>query len=448
MTSSLANPFSIPSPKIDPGRRPTGGLRPDGSPDDNDRKEIGPTALAFEEWAELGIEAPDLDLLRAYRLARVRAQLAERDYAGALLTDPLNIRYATDSSNMHVWCIHNAVRACFVPTQGPVVIFEYPSAMHLSDYLPLVEEVQPMISFFYFVSGERGEEFAEEFAGKVDSLLREHGGRNRRLAVDKLEIFGVRSFDRLGIEIGDGQQVMEQARKIKDENELRAMRCAVAACEASMRVMQEAMAPGMTENDLWAVLHAENIRRGGEWVETRLLASGPRTNPWFQECGPRVIQEGDIVAFDTDLIGPYGYCCDISRTWICGDVRPDDEQRELYQMAKEHIDANTELLRPGLSFLEMSEKSHRLPERFKARRYGVLAHGVGLCDEYPGIKYPEVAKLRGYDGVFEPGMTVCPEAYVGAEGGSCGIKLEEQVVITEDGCEPLSTYPFEDDFLR
>jgi hypothetical protein len=61
--------------------------------------------------------------------------------------------------------------------------------------------------------------------------------------------------------------------------------------------------PGLTEDDIWAVLHAENIRRGGEWIETRLLASGPRTNPWFQECGPRTIQQNEIVAFDTDLIG-------------------------------------------------------------------------------------------------------------------------------------------------
>ena len=72
----------------------------------------------------------------------------------------------------------------------------------------------------------------------------------------------------------------------------------------------------MTENDVWAELHAGNIRRGGEWIETRILASGPRTNPWFQECGPRVMDAGDMLAFDTDLVSTYGYCCDISRSWI------------------------------------------------------------------------------------------------------------------------------------
>ena len=81
------------------------------------------------------------------------------------------------------------------------------------------------------------------------------------------------------------------------------------------RVAREDIPKGnMSENDIWAVLHAENIRRGGEWIETRLLASGPRTNQWFQECGPRIVQNNEILAFDTDLVGSYGICVDISRT--------------------------------------------------------------------------------------------------------------------------------------
>ncbi len=447
MYARSENPYSITRPRIDPARRPAAAARPDGSPDDNDRVEIGPTPLAFQEWQDLGIQPPDLAALRQYRLGRVRAELARRDYAGVLLWDPLNVRYATDSTNMQVWCTHNAARACFVPTEGPVTMFEFDRTQFLSEHLPLVEDIRKVLPVFYFTAGDRVPEFSARFASELDDLLRTRSGSNRRLAVDKMEIEGIAALERLGIQICSGQQMMEHARKIKDANELCAMRCAVASCESSMRIMEGILRPEMTENDIWSVLHAENIRRGGEWIETRLLTSGPRTNPWFQECGPRVIQEGDIVAFDTDLIGPYGYCCDVSRTWICGRTQPTNEQRTLYQIAKEHIDTNAALLRPGLSFLELSAISHRLPEEYVALRYGVLAHGVGLCDEYPAIKYPEVAKNAGYDGVFEPGMTVCVEAYVGAKRGTCGVKLEDQVVITEDGWEPLSTYPFEDAFL-
>ena len=115
---------------------------------------------------------------------------------------------------------------------------------------------------------------------------------------------------------------MEHARVIKGHDDILAMRCGMYSCEMAVAAMEEAAAPGMSEDDIWAVLHAENIRRGGEWIETRLLASGPRTNPWFQECGPRVVQNNEILAFDTDLIGVYGICSDISRTWFLGDGDP------------------------------------------------------------------------------------------------------------------------------
>lgn len=97
--------------------------------------------------------------------------------------------------------------------------------------------------------------------------------------------------------------------------------------------MEEALRPAMTENDLWAILHPENIRRGGERIETRLPSTGLRTNPWFQESSARTIESGDLAAFHTDLIGPYGYCCDMSRTWLAGAGPATAEQRALYAMS-------------------------------------------------------------------------------------------------------------------
>ena len=104
----------------------------------------------------------------------------------------------------------------------------------------------------------------------------------------------------------------------------------------------------MSEDDIWAVLHAENFRIGGEWIETRLLASGPRTNPWFQECGPRAVQNNEIVAFDTDLVGSYGICMDIRRTWWIGDKAPRADMLSEMQHAYEHIMENMSMLKPGV----------------------------------------------------------------------------------------------------
>lgn len=440
--------FSVSNRKIDPTRRRAIPAKPDGSPDDNDRVEIGPTALAFDEWAAAGIAAPNLERMRRYRLGRLVGELKKHDYAGLLCFDPLNIRYATDTTNMQLWITHNPVRACFISADGYIVLWDFHACDHLSAHAPLVREVRHGASFFYFESGDRLTEHAGLFAAEIDDLLRTHGGTNRRLAIDRIENAGLFAIQALGIEVFDGQEVTEHARAIKGPDDLAAMRCAVHACEAAIGKMQDAVAPGLTENDVWSVLHAENIRRGGEWIETRLLTSGPRTNPWFQECGPRVIQHGELLGFDTDLIGCYGICVDISRTWMIGDFEPTAEQKSLYQLAHEHVTTNMELMRPGVGFEEITQKAHRLPEAFRAQRYGVIAHGVGLCDEYPSIRYPEDYEETGYDGQLEPGMVMCVEAYIGAVGGKEGVKLEDQVLITESGYELMTHYPFEQRLLE
>jgi Xaa-Pro dipeptidase len=406
--------------------------------------DLGPGALAVGEWQALGLALPDMAAMRAWRLARLRAELATRDYAGIVVTDPINLRYATDSTNFQVWCLHNPVRYAFVATDGPVIVFDFHGSAHLSRHLELVDEVRPGRGWYFFKSGPRVEEHARSWAAEIADLVQAHGGGNRRLAVDRADREGIAALEALGLSLHAGQEVMELARAIKSPDEIKAMRCALAACETAMGVMQSHLRRGITEQGLWAHLHAETIRRGGEWIETRLLSSGSRTNPWFQECSSRAIEAGDLVAFDTDLIGPYGYCADISRTWRCGEGRASSRQIDLYRQAREQIARNLELVRPGLGFREFSDKAFRLPERYRANRYSTIAHGVGLCDEYPAIYYPEDAAETGYDGVLQTGMTICLESYIGEQGGAEGVKLEEQVLVTETGAEVLSRYPFED----
>ena len=274
-------------------------------------------------------------------------------------------------------------------------------------------------------------------------LLAEHAGENRRLGVDKIMVHGLRALEARGIEVLEGEEATERARAVKGPDEIRAMRCAVHAGEAAVAAMHHATGRGVSEDEIWSVLHAENIRRGGEWIETRLLASGPRTNPWFQECGPRIVQAGEVVAFDTDLVGCYGMCVDISRTWWVGPGRPRPEMVAAMNHAREHVEANLAMLRPGLPLEEITRRGHRLAPEFRAQRYGCMAHGVGLCDEWPVVLYPEDHVDGAFDHALEPGMTLCVEALVGAEGGDFSIKLEEQVLVTEDGVERLSSYPFD-----
>lgn len=404
---------------------------------------LGFGAVAEAEWAAAGIAAPDLGAMRRYRLDRIRSELRRRGYAGALLYDPVNIRYATDTTNMQLWVAHNPTRHCFVATDGPVVLFDYFSCEHLSDHSGVVDEVRPAVSWMYLYSGELTAMKVERWARGIADLVREHGGGNGRIAVDHLDHEGVAALARLGISVGNGEAVMENARLVKSPDEILCMRRAIVACEAAMAEMEAELRPGISENELWAELHRGNIARGGEWIETRLLSSGPRTNPWFQECSSRIVQVGDLVAFDTDLIGPYGFCADLSRTWLCGDGAPTGEQRDLYRIAADQIARNVALLRPGIGFRELVERSAVPPPDCFPARYGVLYHGVGLADEYPTLPHASDWTADTPDGVLEPGMVVCVESYIGRLGGHEGVKIEEQVLVTEAGHEQLSAYPLD-----
>lgn len=396
---------------------------------------------------EFSTPVTDLDKVRHYRLGRLRDELKKRDYSGLLMFDQVNTRYATDATNMQVWCSHYETRCVFVAAEGPCVLFDYSDHPHLAEGLPTVDEYRVMPSFYYFTAGPNAAQRAQRFADEIAELMREHGGGNNRLAVDRLSPMGSDALRARSLELHNGQEVTEQARKIKSPEELVLMKHAIDVCEIAMKDMYAAMEPGITENALWAKLHEANIRHGGEWIETRLLSSGPRTNPWFRECSMRQIEAGDLVCFDTDLIGPYGYCADISRTWRCGAGKPNDEQRRLYAAAYEQLQHNIEVLAPGRSFREVAEMSWPIPDEYLDARYSSMMHGVGLADEYPSLKYWPDFTEKGYDGALEPSMTLCVESFIATPDSREGVKLEEQVLITEDGWERLSSYPLEEGWL-
>lgn len=330
------------------------------------------------------IAAATLDRARAYRMSRIREKLAEHDCVALLLYDPVNIRYAFDSSNQGVWTAHNATRYALVVADGPGIIFEFAGCEHLNIGLPAVDEIRRAKDWLYLFSGEHVQTRAGAWADEIVDILA-CAGKNRRLAVDKLEPMGVFALQQRGIDIVEGQELTERARAIKSADEVELMRWTIRVCEAGMARMYEISEPGRMEREIWAELHFENARSGGEWLETKLLAAGPRTNPWFQECSDYVVQRGDMISFDTDMIGPYGYCADLSRSWTCGHVHMTAKQRELYQTALEQIHHNLALLKPGLTFCEFNERSWRIPDKHRAYRYPVAVHGVGMADEWPMV---------------------------------------------------------------
>ena len=379
--------------------------------------------------------------LRSYRLNRVKKELEKKNIEACLLFDPVNVRYALDTTNMSIYNMHNLTRYCFIPLNGPVILYEYFNCESLSSHLNLIDEVRSAITWDYFSNGNQAEVQLNKWVNEIKDLTNSYCKNNKRLAIDIINGPAVTALNKVGLEIVDAKSILEQARLIKSSEELKCMKAAIEVAEIGISKMRKELRAGMTENELWSILHKTNIENAGEWLECRILSSGQRTNPWMQESSNKIIQKDEIVSFDTDMVGPYGYCADISRTFVEGN-KFNSEQKKLYQMAVEHIKHNVELIKPGLSFREFTEKSWKLPEEYYGNRYSCMVHGIGLCDEWPMIRYPTDGGQR--EGFFEKNMTISVETYIGKVRGKEGVKLEQQYHVIDNKLELMSLHPLED----
>ena len=382
----------------------------------------------------------NFDKLRSYRLDRVKSELKKNNLEACILFDPVNVRYALDTVNMSVYNMHNLTRYCFVPVSGPVILYEYFNCEILSKGLNLIDEIRPAITWDYFSNGDQASPQLKKWINEIEDLSNSYF-KSKKVAIDVINGPAVTALNKAGINVVDAKLILEQARVIKSSEELKCMKAAVEVAEIGVARMRNELKAGMTEDELWSILHKTNIEHGGEWIECRILSSGERTNPWMQESSNKVIQSGEIVSFDTDMVGPYGYCADISRTFVEGNKFSED-QKKLYNMAVNQINHNYRIIKPGLSFKEFTEKSWILPEEYYGNRYSVMLHGIGMCDEWPAIRYPTDGGQR--NGYFEKNMTITLESYIGKVGGKEGVKLEQQYLVGENGLELMSHHPLED----
>lgn len=389
----------------------------------------------------------DTPELRLGRLNRLRTEMARFEVDAVILLDPVNVRYATGARNMQVFSSRNPSRYLFVPLEGPVVLFEFTGATHLAKGLETIDEVRPATTVSEAAADRHVPERATLWAAELGKLIRRHTTPKARVGVERVYSGAAAALEAQGFDVMDAQLPVERARVIKTAPELACIRASLAATIKGVERLEAAIRPGASENEVWAHLHASNVEQDGDYVETRLFNSGERTNPWFQESSPKIMRDGELVALDTDVVGPYGYYSDFSRTFLCGDGQPTDHQRTLYGYAYEQIQHDQELLHPGVSFRELAERAWTIPDRFRANRYFVLAHGCGMTGEYPYILHLQDFLDSGYDGVIQPNMTLCIESFIGADDGGEGVKLEDQLLITEHGPERLSTYPFDSRLL-
>jgi Xaa-Pro aminopeptidase len=385
-------------------------------------------------------KSPSTATLVEARSDRLRTVMRRAGVGAVLTSDPINLVYACGVRNMTVFSLMGPFRFVLAFADGPIVLYEFAGCEHLAQGAPGVDLVRPAPGLTP-LAGAAYRDAAARFAAEIAGLCQEHG-----VGADLwLEGFDPPVTDALrarGLRLGDATAVFSEARRIKQAPEIAAMREAVRRVEAAAADLEAGIAPGASEVEVWSRFHRHLIATEGEYVSTRLFQSGPRTFPYFQEAGPRRMQEGDLVCFDTDALGWQGYAVDFSRTFLCGDAPARPAQRALYARAHEQLEWNVAQLGPGVAYEDFARAAWPIPPEHRGWGYYCLAHGLGLCGEYPYVPHAFADRPYGFDGEFEPGMVICIESYIGAEQAAEGVKLEDQFLITETGVERMTTYPF------
>lgn len=388
----------------------------------------------------------DVARLKRERLARLQQEMANAELGGILFFDPVNIRYATGVRSPGAFSMRFFVHYGLIPREGKPVLFPL-HAGQAEDESFFREK--PGRVFDYFPVGRSVEPAARAWAADIKEAMRELGIADERLGVDKLEYNSMEALLGEGVRLADGRVPTEKARAIKTQDEVSLIRLACAIADVAICNVRDAIKPGITENELYSILVATNLRYGGEHTDDHLLSAGGGTNPWFRSPTDRIVRPGDLVAYDTDMAGPMGYFADVSRTYLCGDGKPNAEQLEAYRLSYNFIYESMHLFQPGASFVEIAEKAPPFPDAYKPGRYVMIAHGVGMSDEWPTIHWPD----RSWGGfgndpdVLQGNMIISLEGLASKPGARESVKLEEQLLITANGPEILSRAPFDWRFL-
>jgi Xaa-Pro aminopeptidase len=382
----------------------------------------------------------DFNRLRRERLAKTQAEMRARDIGALVLTDLMNIRYTTGISVMPLWTATNLAHYTLVPAQGDPVIFEYTLSKFVVD--AIWPGARPARVWQARFADQMSDRLSDEWAREIQDALQGLGLARERIGIDCLDFYGFTALQKLGLNLCDADEPLQAARLIKTPDEIELMRQSAAVAEVALYDLEQAIRPGITEHELLAVFWHRMLAMGGEHCFTRLLATGYRTNPWFHEASSKRVRPGDLVGIDTDMIGPEGYACDISRTFLCGDSAT-PVQKEAYQVAHEFIQAAIEMLKPGVSYHDFVHGLPAFPEAYRAQQYSTVVHGIGTDDESPFIPFPGGPWLVMPEGEFRENMVVSVEFYAGKVGEQDGVKLEDEVWITRDGPVVISLYPYE-----
>jgi len=383
--------------------------------------------------------------LAAERQQRVRDAMRKSNVPAMLILDSINIQYTTGASNMTIFSTRTPARYLLMFADGPAILYEYFGCEHLALGLDTIDDLRPARGLCHVSSGGDPIGQAQALAAEIGAVVRDTGLPIDCLAVDRFPYPCIDALRAQGFELRDADAILSAARRNKLPGEIALLREALKRVAVAAGEMEARIEPGRSETEIWAEFSRSFIASGGNYISTRLFQSGPRTFPYFQEAGSRKIDSGDLICFDTDTVGYAGYCTDFSRTYLCGDRPASPEQQDLYLKAREQLEHNADLIRPGAAYREIAERAWPVPEAHRASRYYCIGHGLGMSGEFPNIPHAIPGEPYPLEAAIEPDMVICVESYVGSEKSGQGVKLEDQFLILDNTVERMSSIvPFDE----
>jgi Xaa-Pro aminopeptidase len=394
----------------------------------------GTTAVDWEERV-------DMERLRTERLARAKQGLAGSELGALLCFDMANIRYVT-ATHIGTWAMDKLIRFCLLPQGDEPIMWDFGSAArHHKLYNPWLGDERSRAGISTLRGSVRGR--AESVAAKIRVELEQRGLLDDPLGVDVVELPVLEALQAEGITVVDGQALMQDVRKIKTEDEITLLNTACAMVDATYEELFRAMRPGIRENECVALANRVLYELGSEHVEGVNAISGERCSPHPHVFTDRLLRPGDPAYFDI-LHSFNGYRTCYYRTFAVGSASP--PLVDAYRRCRDFLDQAIAMIRPGVTTADVVSVWPRAEEFGFADEEAAFAlqygHGVGLSI----WEKPIFSRLVSFDypEVIEEGMVFALETFWPAADGWSAARIEEQLVVTADGCEVITRFPAEE----
>ena len=383
----------------------------------------------------------DFDRLRTERLARAKAHLKKSELGALLCFDMANIRYIT-ATHIGTWAMDKLIRFCLLPQDDEPIMWDFGSAArHHKLYNPWLGEDRSRSGISTLRGAVEGR--AESVAEKIRVELELRGLLSEPVGVDMIELPVLRALEAAGVTVVDGQALMQEVRKIKTGDEMVLLNTACSMVDAAYDTLYRAMRPGIRENDCVALVNKVLYELGSEHVEGVNAISGERCSPHPHVFTDRILRPGDPAYFD--ILHAYnGYRTCYYRTFAVGSASR--ALIDAYARCRDILDRAIGMIRPGVTTAEVVETFPRAEEfgfpdeeAAFALQYG---HGVGLSI----WEKPIFSRLVSFDypETIEEGMVFALEMFWPSSDGWSAARIEEQLVVTGDGCEVITRFPAEE----